>query len=131
MKRLFYFLCCVMMTLLVGCKTDEPAKKVETGTEADVTATTAMLNGVVNVDVTGYSSVECGIMYSTDMNKVKNKTADKQDSGVLFDGNFIVQLSGLTPETTYYYCAYLLINNSTYECGDIKEFTTKTEIINL
>ena len=31
----------------------------------------------------------------------------------------------LTPQTTYYYCAWLLLNGVQYEYGDIKQFETK------
>jgi hypothetical protein len=62
------------------------------------------------------------MFYSTQSAGVKSGT--KVASNSSGDGTFSLSLNGLLVSTTYYYCAYLMID-STYYYGEVKSFTTK------
>ena len=126
MKRLLYLLCCVFAALLVGCESKEPptSNKIETGTSENITQSSATVKGVVNVDISAYNSIRFGVMYSTDLDEVNNRSAEMLPSDVLMGKDFSIQLADLTENTKYYYCAYLLLNGMQYEFGAVKEFVT-------
>jgi hypothetical protein len=44
---------------------------------------------------------------------------------VLIGKDFELTLEGLSPETKYYYCAWVFLNNTQYEFGSIKDFATE------
>jgi hypothetical protein len=62
------------------------------------------------------------MFYSTQSAGVKSGTKIASNSSG--DGTFSLSLYGLLVNTTYYYCAYLMID-STYYYGEVKSFTTK------
>ena len=124
MKKIIPFLVC-MLVALVGCEKKEPSPyKVETGDVSNITQNTATINGVLQIDITDYSTVDFGVMYATSMDDINNYTAAMQYAGMLYGTDFSVDLTGLTEDTKYYYCAFLLLNNMQYELGEIKEFFT-------
>ena len=126
MKRLLYLLCCVFAALLVGCESKEPptSNKIETGTSENITQSSATVKGVVNVDISAYNSIRFGVMYSTDLDEVNNRSAEMLPSDVLMGKDFKIELGNLSAATKYYYCAYLLLNGMQYEFGEVKDFTT-------
>ena len=126
MKRLLYLLCCVFAALLVGCESKEPptSNKIETGTSENITQSSATVKGVVNVDISAYNSIRFGVMYSTDLDEVNNRSAEMLPSDVLVGKDFKIELGNLSAATKYYYCAYLLLNGMQYEFGEVKDFTT-------
>jgi hypothetical protein len=64
-----------------------------------------------------------------DMNARKG---EMYKSKVLIGKDFELALDRLTPETKYYYCAWLFLNKTQYEYGSIRNFitleTTSSEI---
>lgn len=124
--------------LLIGC-TPEENKPSDTGdgdggktTEIapsvtievnHVSAISAVLNGKALLE--GASGVvEYGFAYSTSAaGMVANPTLLKSDA-IDSDSNYSVQVSGLTPESTYYYRSYLYKDGNNYY-GETKSFTTK------
>lgn len=137
MKKLFYILCCSLAVLFTACEGEEPkspedskvpatSDKVETGASSNVTGSSAILKGVLNVDILAYEEIEFGIMYSTSSEAISNRTAETEEGKVLIRKEFEVELCDLKSKTKYYYCAYLLFNEMQYEFGEMKEFITKS-----
>ncbi len=126
MKKLFSLVICVMALLFASCEPNAPAtlSKVETGAASDITATSAVLHGVVNVDISQYDDVEFGMMISKVKDDLNNRDGEKYEAKVLIGKEFKLELKKLSPETEYYYCAWAFLNNTQYEFGDIKKFTT-------
>ncbi len=63
-------------------------------------------------------------MYAASASEVNNRTAQKAPASVLQGKEFKVDITGLTANTKYYYCAYLLLNGMQYQYGAVKEFVT-------
>lgn len=126
MKKLFYLFSVLFAMLFTACEGTEPptSNKVETGASDNVTQTSATLKGVVNVDIATYHSIEFGIMYDSSLEEVNNRSAQMVKASVLQGKDFKVDVTGLTANAKYYYCAYLLLNGMQYEYGAVKEFTT-------
>ena len=126
MKKIFSLAICVMALLFAGCEPNAPAtsSKVETGAASDITATSAVLHGKVNVDISQYDDVEFGMMISKVKDDLNNRDGEKYEAKVLIGKEFKLELKKLSPETEYYYCAWAFLNNTQYEFGDIKKFTT-------
>ena len=129
MKKFFSLFICIMALLFAGCELNEPAtsNKVETGSATDITTESVVLHGVVNVDISQYKDVELGMMVSEDKADVNARNGKMYKAKVLVGKDFELTLSELSPETEYYYCAWVSLNNTQYEFGDIKKFTTLKE----
>ena len=131
MKKIIPFLAC-MLVALVGCEEKEPLtppapetpSKVETGAAENITATSVMLKGMVNVDITDYKDLEFGVMYSTKAEDLDDLTASSKKGLVLIGNEFKVNVTDLKAETKYYYRAYVMLNTLQILLGDVKEFTT-------
>ena len=130
MKKLFYLFCCMFAVLFAACEETEPptSDKIVTGASENITKTSATLKGAVNVDIATYNSVEFGVMYDTLLAEVNNRSAQMVKASVLQGKDFKVDVTGLTANAKYYYCAYLLLNGMQYEYGAVKEFTTLESI---
>lgn len=128
MKKLCSLVICVMALLFAGCEPNEPAtsNKVETGSATDITTESVVLHGKVNVDISKYDDVEFGMMVSEDKADLNARDGEMYKAKVLIGKDFELTLSGLSPETKYYYCAWVFLNNTQYEFGVIKEFETLT-----
>ena len=129
MKKLGSLVICVMTLLFVGCEPNAPAtsSKVETGAASDITTKSVVLHGVVNVDISQYEDVEFGMMVSEDKADLNARDGEMYKAKVLIGKDFELTLEGLSPETKYYYCAWVFLNNTQYEFGVIKEFVTIKE----
>ncbi|MEE0922447.1 MAG: hypothetical protein U0L47_08135 [Paludibacteraceae bacterium] len=130
MKRFFSLAICVMALLFIGCEehnTPATSSKVETGAASDITTESVVLHGVVNVDISLYEDVEYGMMVSESLEDLNNRDGEMYKAKVLIGKDFELMLEGLFPETKYYYCAWLFLNNTQYEFGVIKEFETIKE----
>lgn len=129
MKKIFYLVICIMALLLTACEPNAPAtsSKVETGAASDITMESVVLHGVVNVDISQYDDVEFGMMVSEDKADLNARDGEMYKAKVLIGKNFELTLEGLSPETKYYYCAWVFLNNTQYEFGAIKEFETIKE----
>ena len=124
MKKHFLILWAVTC-LFVGCENENTlADKVVTGAATDITAKSVVLHGVVNVD----DMQEFGMMIETSETALKNDGA-KYPTEVLLRNDFEVQISGLKPNTKYYYCAYIVLNGTTH-IGSIMNFETSASTDN-
>ena len=126
MKKYLLSAICLMALVFVGCEPNAPStsNKVVTGAASDVTYNSAVLHGEVNVDISAYNNVEFGMMISDVKDDLNNRDGEKYEAKVLIGKEFKLELSNLSPETEYYYCAWVFLNNTQYEFGDIKKFTT-------
>ena len=128
MKKLLSIVICVMTLLFAGCEPNAPvtSSKVETGATSDITTESVVLHGKVNVDISQYDNVEFGMMVSEDKANLNARNGEMYKAKVLIGKDFELTLEGLSPETKYYYCAWVFLNNTQYEFGVIKEFETLT-----
>ena len=126
MKKVLLSAICVMALLFVGCEQNAPAtsNKVVTGAAKDVTTSSVVLYGEVNVDISAYEDVEFGMMISEIKEDLNNRDGEMYEAKVLIGKEFKLELKNLSSETEYYYCAWVFLNNTQYEFGDIKKFTT-------
>lgn len=115
-----------MALLFAACEPNAPAtsSKVETGAASDITTESVVLHGVVNVDISQYEDVEFGMMVSEDKAELNARDGEMYRAKVLIGKDFELTIDELSPETKYYYCAWVFLNNTQYEFGAIKEFTT-------
>ena len=111
---------------LISCEFNEPAtsNKIITGDATDVTHNSVTLHGQVTVDISIYKDLEFGMMISEVRTEMNERTAKQYRDYTLVGTDFKIDMSNLLPETKYYYCAWLLLNNTQYEFGEIKSFTT-------
>ena len=129
MKKFLLSAICVMALALAGCEEFAPAtsNKVITGAAENVTTNSVVLHGEVNVDISQYDDVEFGMMVSESLEDLNNRDGEMFEAKVLIGKEFKLELKKLSPETEYYYCAWVFLNNTQYEFGDIKKFTTENE----
>ena len=127
MKKFVSILICIMALLFAGCEPNAPStsSKVETGAASDITTESVVLHGVVNVDISQYDDVEFGMMVSEDKAELNARDGEMYKAKVLIGKDFELTLEGLSPETKYYYCAWVFLNNTQYEFGSIKDFETE------
>ena len=126
MKKFFSLVICIIALLFAACEPNAPAtsSKVETGAVSDITTVSVVLHGKVNVDISQYDDVEFGIMVSESKEDMNSRKGEMYKAKVLIGKDFELTLEGLSPDTKYYYCAWVFLNNTQYEFGVIKEFTT-------
>ncbi len=129
MKKILYVISFLFAVAFTACEPSEPtapatSNKVETGASENITQTSATLKGMVNVEIADYTSLEFGVMYAASASEVNNRTAQKAPASVLQGKEFKVDITGLSANTKYYYCAYLLLNGMQYQYGAVKEFVT-------
>ena len=116
-----------VLALLASCEGEitNPQNIAQSVTlDADkISAVSAVLNGKALLeDASGI--VEYGFAYSTSAaGMVANPILLKSDK-VDHDSNYSFVVTGLTPETTYYYRSYLYKGGNNYY-GETKSFTTK------
>ena len=128
MKKIVSLVICIMALLFAACEEhNAPAtsNKVETGAASDITTESVVLHGVVNVDISQYDDVEFGMMVSEDKAELNARDGEMYKAKVLIGKDFELTLEGLFPETKYYYCAWVFLNNTQYEFGSIKDFKTE------
>jgi len=95
---------------------------VTTGDVSDISTTTATCGS--NVRVHGADAVTArGVCWSTSENPTTSNSITTDGTSV---GDFISNLTGLSPNTTYYIRAYATISERTYY-GEQKSFTTFSE----
>ena len=125
MKKILFFATTIMAFLASCDNNGHPTLfKVETGTAVDITAESAVLHGVVNIDISQYDDIEFGMMVAETEREINAHEGDMYQAKVLIGKDFKLPLSGLTPRTKYYYSAWVFLNNTQYEFGRIKDFVT-------
>ena len=127
MKKIFNLAICVMALMFASCEEEEPAtsRKVETGKVSEITLTSATFHGVVNVDISQYNNVTFGIMLSDSKAELNERGGEMFKAKALIGTDFKIEIGNLETETKYYYCAWLFLNNTQYEFGEIKDFETQ------
>ncbi len=124
MKKFLSSVICMMALVLAGCGSNATCNKVVTGAIKDVTTSSVVLYGEVNVDISAYNNVQFGMMISDVKDDLNNRDGEMYEAKVLVDKEFKLELKNLSPDTEYYYCAWVYLNNTQYEYGDIKKFIT-------
>ena len=132
MKKILYLISFLFAVALVGCEEKEPPtppapdtpSKIETVAAENITATSAMLKGMVNLDIIDYEEIVFGVMYSTKAEDLVDFTAPSKNGLILIGNEFKVEVTDLKAETKYYYRAYVMLNTLQILLGDVKEFTT-------
>lgn len=130
----FYNIAVAILACLVSCdnhKSTLPDVEdlivhiVETGIVTDITSNSALITGHVLIDLRDYQDVKFGILYSDNKQDLFLYKGIHTEATYLNGKEFEMKIRYLTPQTTYYYCAWLLLNGVQYEYGDIKQFETK------
>lgn len=125
-KKFVFLLCGICLIGLAACQEDSNSENpvdvrptLVTGEAAEITRTSAVVSG--SIEIVEHSDVdECGFMYSTE-----SSMAEAERVTVAFSGSSTYQasLSGLLPNTRYYYCIYA--NTDDVEThGNVLDFTT-------
>lgn len=120
----FSFVSCEQNGQHVSEVEDATSRKVETENVYDLTATTAIIIGSINIDISEYHDVAFGVMYSDNKEELSARKGNRNEAPYLNGKEFEVEIKGLKPQTMYYYCAWLFLNGKQYEYGDIKQFET-------
>jgi len=94
---------------------------IETG-DADITSTTATLKGEVT-DLGNMRILEYGIEISK--TQIFSPSTKGKIDGAPALGTYEIQFSGLSPNTKYYFKAYVLINTAEHYADGYLSFTTK------
>lgn len=100
------------------------APTVTTSAVTTITQTTAVGGGNVTADG-GANVTERGICWGTSQNPTTSGTHSNSGTGI---GDYTVQMSGLTANTTYYVRAYA-VNSAGTSYGEQKSFTTLQNIV--
>ena len=101
--------------------TTKKAATVRTTDASSVTASTAVLSGIVSGLSGSSSDCSYGFFYGT--GQIPSVDGQEVRVGTSHEGSYTCSLSGLTENTTYYFCAYLLIDGQ-YRYGDVLSFRT-------
>lgn len=114
-----------------GVKEDAPTENAPdeptvTGDAKDVTYNSATLVCYANILDNLSSDLSVGVIYCTEGTPSKNNGIQKTiyKSGIAEDGKYVVELTGLTDVTTYYYRSFVY-QSGIWFYGKIKQFTTK------
>ena len=94
---------------------------VSTGSATDVTDSGVTLSGTIN---NSDKSLTCGIIYGTNSSLSSSSGTNKSTTS---SGAFSVSLTGLSPNTTYYYRAYVVVDGE-YKYGEVSSFKTIKEV---
>ena len=129
-----------MLSIFTSCEKDEPAppsapniKDVEIVEVTNIRVESATFKGVINKDLSDSDNYEFGVYVYYAANDVRDIIEWGEISeylykaDVLVNGEFSVEVEGLDAGETYYYSAYLIINNDLYifeNDNNFKDFTT-------
>ena len=102
---------------------DKPVLASSTGDATDITETSATLYGYSSLPRTELGSSTVGFIYSTSSEPTQSNGKLKSTKEFLSDTQFVASISGLVPDTKYYFRSFLL-QNGTYLYGSVSSFTT-------
>lgn len=135
MKKIVYLFEMVVCLACVSCEEISYPEwdfilKCTTLDATEVTETSAILSGTINIDFTEIEGTNtCGIFYDEWRDNLvyfyEYIDAENVKANMSSGKEFSVQLSDLRSGTTYYYIAYLCTNDNLYRLGEVKSFTTK------
>jgi hypothetical protein len=120
MKKYLFVLAAV--ALLFACKKEEKTAAITVGVD-EITYYSAVLKGKAVLGPTVSADWKVGFQYSTSpgIMPANSTTVEAADADAKY--NYSVAIEGLTPETTYYFRAFIRENGQdTY--GETKEFKT-------
>ena len=96
---------------------------VTTGAATDITSVAATISSSFTLPSSAYSSITRGVCYSA-----TNASPTTSDTKVITtsssNGSYSVSLTGLTNNTLYYYCSYIIVDGRTVY-GETRSFTTE------
>ena len=126
MKKIIGLIVLCIGVVLMSCEPNAPVLgKVATQEATDITDYSARLHGVLNVDPNGYGQVYCGIIIAKTKEEIKEHKGKYYEAMSLQDKDFVVNVYGLSPNTEYYYCTWVGLNQITNKYfGKTKFFTT-------
>lgn len=128
MKRLIYFSLAALMVLAVSCcKKNSPGiPSVKTLEATEIEANSARLHAKIDFAGVRWASVNFGFFWGT---SEKTEGTYTMGEGVLDEDNaYWAEITGLTPETEYWFKAYMEIDGQPY-IGEILHFTTKLPLV--
>jgi formylglycine-generating enzyme required for sulfatase activity len=131
LRNVATIIACLAITAIVCCKDDDNGKEKEknalpvltTIAASDVTQTTATIGGNIT-DVGKPAYTERGVCYATTQSPTTDNKIIIDGTGT---GNFSIEVSGLTSNTTYYARAYA-INSEGTAYGNEVSFTTQSPV---
>lgn len=110
---------CITMTLFVSCKKEKSIPTLTTSGVTDVTTVSAICGGEITSDG-GATVTERGICWGTSENPTIADSHATSGNGI---GSFTVEMTELTPNTTFYVRSYAT-NSVGIGYGEQKSFTT-------
>lgn len=116
----------------------ETEKEPEENDDKSLTVTAEAFNiTIVSAELSGYANltstsgnVKIGILYSTDENPTADNGVELIAQELDSKNKYTVTATGLYPETTYYYCSFVIQGGIRFK-GSVKSFTTKGLGVNL
>ena len=105
---------------------EEEKGTVTTTGSTNETQTTATLSGNIQGYETDDFQHRYGIIYSTDTNPTASNGTIVYSNNIQENGNYSVDVTSLTENTTYYYRAFV-INGGNYVYGDVMSFMTQSK----
>lgn len=128
MKTKVFLVLLVLVMVFMGCELQDLGPiRVATSECSWLTTESVTLEGTITGNKEPYQSFVYGFYFSTDEALVAIHQAEifyTQSSDNL---HFYVSLADLEPGTTYYYCAWVMLNATEYVYGEVKSFTTPTK----
>ena len=95
-----------------------------TGDATNITYSSATLSGTING---ANQSLTCGIIYGTSSSLLSTSGTKKSTTS---NGDFSLSVTSLYANTTYYYCAYVVVDGE-YKYGDVRSFKTMQESLSI
>lgn len=129
MKTKIFLTSVVIFLTCIACESFGPKPITITTGEYDwLTKEHVQLVGCINGDKDPYHSFVYGFLLSTNEEDVIAHEAEvfytTNSDG---DVDFYKSINNLTAGTTYYYCAWVMLNATEYVYGEVKSFTTPTQ----
>lgn len=128
MKKTVYLMLFALMMVFVGCELHDLGPiRVATGGCSWLSTESVTLEGSVTGNKDPYQSFVYGFYFSTDEALVAAHQEEVFYTRSNDNTHFYVSLVDLEPGTTYYYCAWVMLNATEYVYGEVKSFTTPTK----
>ncbi len=125
MNRSILLLLLLLLLSHSGCEKETISGTILTLEISDITTSTAVCNGYVQIDKAEYITYQmCGVVWNTIPNILPVVESDYSERYCGEAGNFTVEMKGLDSKTTYYVRAYVIIKD-VIVYGEIIEFTTE------
>lgn len=128
MKTKVFLLLLALVMVFMGCELQDLGPiRVATSECSWLTTESVTLEGSVTGNKDPYQSFVYGFYFSTDEALVATHQEEVFYTRSNDNTHFYVSLVDLEPGTTYYYCAWVMLNATEYVYGEVKNFTTPTK----